>query len=149
MPSPLEVAVAAAAHDVAASLVRGGLDAADRETVGVAVVESGGIKVVVSVTRHLGECHFHPAPGFDTNGHRIEPEKTPKEKPIGADGEQGSPVACCIMEAAPLPHEPPVTLRKLSRLAGYSYTRWFREAVDELVVAGKLVRSSRGVKRST
>ena len=57
-------------------------------------------------------------------------------------------VESCILEAAPGPHETPVTLKQLAKRAGYSYSEWFRREVDALVVAGELVRTGKGVRRA-
>jgi hypothetical protein len=51
----------------------------------------------------------------------------------------------CILEACPADRW--VTLKALAKLAGYSYSAYFREAVNQLVVRGELVRSKSGVRK--
>src|ERR1043165_3843013 len=62
--------------------------------------------------------------------------------------EKLSPVQECALEAAPLPHEKPVTIKHLARLAGYTYTSYFRFAVRRLVDLGLLQRVTGGVRRT-
>ena len=53
-----------------------------------------------------------------------------------------------ILEAAPAPTAPPITIKRLARLSGYSYTGYFRDAVNGLVDAGQLLRTRQGVRRA-
>jgi len=48
-----------------------------------------------------------------------------------------------ILEAAT---SKPVTIKKLAALAGYAYTKHFRDAVNSLIDAGQLVRTRCGVR---
>lgn len=58
-------------------------------------------------------------------------------------------VESCILEAAPAYSARPITMKQLAKLAGYSYSDWFRREVDALVGAGELIRTGAGVRRAT
>ena len=92
----------------------------------VACSVAGGFRVVVSVTRDDGPLLASPAL-----------RKRLDELTGRRDVEE------CILAAAGLD---PVTVKRLARLAGYSYTRWFRDAVNKLIAEGRLLRLSGGVK---
>jgi hypothetical protein len=78
---------------------------------------------------------LHGDPGADV-------ASNPQKPPAGR-----RQVEACILEAAPAPHERPVTLKQLAKRAGYSYSEWFRKEVDKLTQAGELVRTGKGVRR--
>jgi hypothetical protein len=52
-----------------------------------------------------------------------------------------------ILEASPRTSDGPITIKQLTRRAGYSYTPYFRDAVAALVDAGLLLRLRKGVRR--
>jgi len=56
-------------------------------------------------------------------------------------------VIACILEAAPGSAERPVTIKRLAELAGYAYTKHFRDAVNELVDREWLARTAGGVRK--
>jgi hypothetical protein len=67
-----------------------------------------------------------------------------KEESVGKEAPDPESVAGCILAAANA--EKPVTMTRLAKLAGYSYTQWFRDQVNALVESGWLIRSKKGVR---
>jgi hypothetical protein len=111
------------ANSAAAEYVRLAVPAPEHETVGMAVLNSSGIRIVVS----------------------LEQAETLVETSGALSGDDDEPaVKVCILSAAT---SMPMTIMRLSRAAGYVYSQWFRDHVNALVDAGQLVRTARGIRR--
>jgi hypothetical protein len=127
----LDQLTVAAAHELAAMLVRQGIAPPEVAVTGSARIEHAGILVVVTVAKH--------------EVMRLHLTEEGKRR-LGIDGLTDADET--IIEAAPSANEKPITLKQLAKAAGYSYSDWFRGRVDSLVIAGVLVRSSHGIRKA-
>ncbi len=138
---------AAAAHQIAAELVRLDLAPPDREIIGVAIVEHAGLRVVVSLTKWDGPARLFLAPGVDAGEF---PGAIPA--PPSADQRQSAPLSAKLRDVEQAAYEAtgetPVTAKRLATLAGYCNNSYFRDAVRRLVDMGLIVRCTGGVKRA-
>jgi hypothetical protein len=121
VPLNPEMIVRAYAHQIAAEMMRNGIEV--KEVRGIATLESG-YDVIVLCVPHVADRPSHV---------RID---LPPLREI----EQS------ILEAAP--DNRPVTARKLSVLSGYSYSSYFRSAIGNLLKLGLLIRVSGGLQKS-
>lgn len=133
--TPQQIA-SARAHELLAELIE--LDVHLTEKVVAKALSKKHGKQVVIFYAPWEPVRFFPATGPDRDANGWPIKKTDERE-----------ICSCIMQAAPNFHEKPITMRKLARLAGYGYTNHFRHAVAELVDAGKLIRSSRGFRKSS
>lgn len=138
-PNPHKTAGTAAAHELAATLERLGLDPPASEVVCVARLESRRLRIVVSITEiKEGEEKLHLTPlgrqilGIDQPTQSHQPPLREVER--------------AILDAAP--DKVPLTIKSLARASGYSYSSYTREAVAELLRRGLLMRTAGGVLRA-
>lgn len=122
-------------HTILAELIQGGTALTRPVVTGVAIDRDHAMKVVVQIV------YFPPASPDDY----VIPVR---EKPIPASADRGSAIKTCLMEAAPGPTELPMPLRRLFKRAGYAYCKHSRDAVNDLIDAGLLVKDKRGVRRT-
>lgn len=85
---------------------------------------------------------------YDMKIHSPGGEEAPGDSPPAVLPMERRTVESCILDAAPAAPNRPVTMKQLAKMAGYSYSDWFRREVDALVSAGELVRTSQGVRRA-
>jgi hypothetical protein len=96
--------------------------------------EVGGWQVTVTICRYDGPVRLVLTPA----GERELPETAKQLRDIELD----------ILEAAPKPTEPPITMKRLAQVAGYGWNCHYRNAVNALVERGMLARVRGGVRRS-
>lgn len=147
------------AHKSLAKLVDLGAVPVDEQT-GVARSEEKGLQVIVIIAPYAGPPRLHPATlekiaamgaleaSKEATKCPSEPASSQAAQPPRNDPRAGRAVEACILEAVPGPADKSVSMKRLAVLAGYKYTLWFRAAVDSLIVAGELVRTSQGVRRA-
>lgn len=131
---PIKVAASIYAHRFAAELLAMGIRPPAKEIVGSAIIEIGGIRVVVSVTAYEGPARLV----LSETGKRV----------LGMDGEGTKKVRDiekAILDATPTDH--PISLKKLATATGYKLNWYFRDAVRHLIDAGTIFRVTGGVRR--
>lgn len=131
---PIKVAASIYAHKFAAELLAMGIRPPAREIVGSAIIEIGGIRVVVSVTAYEGPSRLV----LTEEGKRV----------LGVDGEgqkKMRDIEKAILDATPTDY--PVSLKKLANVTGYKLNWYFRDAVRRLIDAGTVFRVTGGVRR--
>jgi hypothetical protein len=140
MPEPGREAVALSqeqiasmyAHHVVAELIRYGVRPLSQTT---AAAAHAGIQVTVIVG---------PFAPF-----AVAPTDPPPVLPTtGLSRGRLRDVEAAILENCPGPNKPPISIKALARRADYSYTPFFRAAVNALVERGAVVRVRGGVRRS-
>ena len=133
-------------HKIAAKLISLGAEPPAEQITSTARSEEHGLMVVVTICRYDGPMTVSPsvlekiAAFSASQGPETGATKCPTRVPPRRD------VETCILEAAPGQTDRPVSIKQLATRAGYRYTLWFREAVNSLVIAGELVRTSQGVR---
>lgn len=128
-----------------------------KEVVASAAFEEHGFQVIVTIAPYQGPMRIHQsvldkimAMANNSQG-KVGSSGGGTFPPPGKHEENGTltetAMDACIMEAAPPADGKAVSMKRLATLAGYAYTLWFRQGVDRLIVAGKLVRTSAGVRK--
>lgn len=98
------------------------------------------LRIVLTVHQDDGPARLH----LNQAGQRVFPQEVRYEP-----AEPLREVESCAIEAAPRHDEAPVSVKRLAQLAGYSYTAYFREAVNQLLDRGVLVKVRGKVKRGS
>lgn len=132
MSLPLNILTTSFAHQLATAIVEAQIPPPQSEVTGVAIVEHAGIRVFISVTSYDGPARLHLAPGCTLP---LLPKEPTRE------------IERTVLEAAPGPDQPAVTVAKLAKLAGYAHSSYFRDAVRKMINAGWLVRISTGIRK--
>lgn len=131
------------AHEGVARVIRTslkhGIDP-DEKLVAKVIDEDAGLQLVIFLAPWDGPPRLILNPGV-TLEDLLNPIKPPLPFPL-------RDVEDAAMKAAPGPTERPVSIRALARRAGYSDTGHWREAVNQLVDRGLLVRVRGGVRRA-
>jgi hypothetical protein len=129
------------AHRALAELVDALVTADARPVSATAACRRSGVRVVVRLMRYDGPA-YEPAAAcaqaISPIAHVIPP----------AVGVPLRDVEATTFEAAPAHDARPVSVRQLARLAGYRDSGHFREAVNQLLERGLLVRIRGGVRRA-
>lgn len=133
-PNDPDAHVACAAHRTLAYALADGLTLTGRH-VAKAIDRKAGIQAVVILTA-WAPPRLHLNGG---RGQRFAPANSPT--PL-------RDVEAFTLEAAPAHDARPVSVRQLARLAGYKDTGHFREAVNQLLERGLLVRIRGGVRKA-
>lgn len=129
---PIQVAASVCAHEFAAKLLAMGIHPPAREIVGSAIIEIGGIRVVVSVTAYEGPARLV----LNETGKRV----------LGVGGQpKMRDIEKAILDATPTDY--PISLKKLATATGYKLNWYFRDAVRQLIDAGTIFRVTGGVRR--
>ena len=116
-----------------ASLAESPLDPPEKLVSSTSHGEVGGWQVTVTVCRYDGPARLVLTPVGE------------KELPEAA--RQLRDIELNILEAAPKPTEPPITMKKLAQVAGYGWNHHYRDAVNSLVERGLLARVRGGIRR--
>lgn len=128
---PLRKLASSHAHIILSKMIDIGLVLDDAPITSSAKCEEHGFQVVVTIAKY--------APM------RIHPSVLAKIDALAERRENLTDVESCILEAAPT--EKFVTIDRLAKLSGYANSQWFRESVDELILARLLIRTSKGIQR--
>lgn len=120
-------ALKACAHRLIAELLQAGKFPHREETVRAA--DDSGMMVTITISLVNGATNCPPG------------------TPVGAPTVPLREIERCILEAAPGSDGAPVSVKALSRLAGYQCSSYFREAVRGLIDRGLLARFTNGVRR--
>lgn len=133
---PIKVAAHVCAHEFAAKLLAMGIRPPAKEIVGSAIIEIGGIRVVVSVTAYEGASRLV----LNETGRRV----------LGVDGAKIPPlrdVEKAILAA--IPADEVIAVKKLAATTGYKANSHFRDALRRLIDIDLVSRVTGGVRRKT
>lgn len=124
---PIQVAAHVCAHEFAAKLLSMGIRPPAKEIVGSAIIEIGGIRVVVSVTAYEGASRLV----LNETGKRV----------LGVDGAKVPPLHAKIIGV--LDHETPRKAEWIAAKIKRSCSGSFRSALSDMVGFG-LIRKGDG-----
>jgi hypothetical protein len=119
------------AHHVVAELIRYGVRPLSQTT---ASASHAGVQVTVIVGP------FAPS--------AVAPSDPPPVLPTTGLPMKRRDVEAAILESCPGPNKSPISVKALARRADYSYTPFFRAAVNKLAEEGAIVRVRGGVRRA-
>jgi hypothetical protein len=129
------------AHGAASEFLRLQIEKPDTETVGVAILDIAGVRIVVSMTRYDGPAQLHlTSEGAAQLGLPQHPPAIESLRDIEKE----------IFAAAPANHQKPMTVKAIARRtkSKYGYNTHFRESVRRLIEKGFLERIPGGVRRA-